>query len=231
LYVRSGHATANRSDTYVSPIVRGMAFKTVSRERILTDDELRALWRACDGTFGDIVKLLLLTAQQVGKVGTMRWADLKDSVWTMPREPREKANPGVLRLPPAAVAIIERRDQVADNPYVFPGRVTGQAFNSYSQGKAELDAKLPEGIPGWTLHDLRRTARSLMSRASIAPNIAERVLGHTIKGVEQVYDRHHYDAEKTHALEALAGLIERIVNPPQGDTVIEMRPTAKLTHG
>ena len=66
----------------------------------------------------------------------------------------------------------------------------------------------------WTLHDLRRTARSLMSCAGVRPDIAERVLGHAIKGVEGIYDRHSYREEKAHALKALAGLIEKIVNPP-----------------
>ena len=56
-----------------------------------------------------------------------------------------------------------------------------------------------------------------MARAGITSHAAERALGHTIKGVEGVYDRHAYDAEKAHALEALAGLVERIVNPPQGN--------------
>ena len=66
---------------------------------------------------------------------------------------------------------------------------------------------------GWTVHDLRRTARSLMSRAGVRPDIAERVLGHAIKGVEGVYDRHSYREEKAHALKALAGLIENILRP------------------
>jgi integrase len=175
-----------------------------------------------------MVKLLLLTGQRREKVGSMRWADLKNGVWSMPREPREKTNPGVLPLPQAAIEIIDARDQVADNPFVFPGRVKGQAFNSYSQGKAELDAKLPADMPGWTLHDLRRTARSLMSRTGVTPHIAERVLGHTIKGVEGTYDRHAYDTEKAHALEKLAALIERIVNPPEGGNVVEMPPRRKV---
>ena len=102
---------ANRSDTYASPIVRGMTYKTTARERVLSDDELRLVWHAGEGTFGDIVKLLLLTAQRVGKVGRMQWADVKDGVWSMPREPREKSNPGTLKLPHAAIDIIEARDR------------------------------------------------------------------------------------------------------------------------
>jgi integrase len=119
-----------------------MSFKNGSRERVLSDDELRAVWHACEGTFGDIVKMLLLTAQRVGKVGTMQGDDVKDGVWTLPREPREKANPGSLKLPRAALDIIESRDRVAGNPFVFAGRTTGKPFNSYSQGKADLDAEL-----------------------------------------------------------------------------------------
>jgi integrase len=210
---------ANRSDTYASPIVKGMKYKTGSRDRILSDDELRLVWNACDGEFGDIVKLLLLTAQRRDKVGSMKWDEVKDGVWTIPSEHREKSNAGSLRLPQLALNIIEARPAVAENPYVFPGRVTGQAFNSYSQGKRELDAKLPKDMPNWTLHDLRRTARSLLARAGINEHVAERVLGHVIPGVHGTYDRHRYDAEKGHALEALASLVERIINPPKGGKV------------
>ena len=71
----------------------------------------------------------------------------------------------------------------------------------------------------WVLHDLRRTARSLMSRAGIRPDISERVLGHVIKGVEGIYDRHAYTEEKAHALRALASLIENITNPPANKVV------------
>jgi dihydroxyacid dehydratase/phosphogluconate dehydratase len=86
-------------------------------------------------------------------------------------------------------------------------------------GKAELDARAP--IAPWTLHDLRRTARSLMSRAGVNRDIAERTLGHTIPGVEGVYDRHGYTDEKARALEALASLVDHIVNP-RADNVVPM---------
>ena len=74
-------------------------------------------------------------------------------------------------------------------------------------------------IPRWTLHDLRRTARSLMSRAGAPSDVAERVLGHVIPGVRGVYDRHSYALEKRDALEKLAGLIGLILNPPAGNVV------------
>lgn len=74
-------------------------------------------------------------------------------------------------------------------------------------------------MPRWTLHDLRRTARSLMSRAKVPADHAERVLGHVIGGVRETYDRYEYLDEKRDALEKLAGLIELILKPPADNVV------------
>src|SRR6185295_9884742 len=93
--------------------------------------------------------------------------------------------------------------------YVFAGR-GGGPFKGFSACKLAFDAKLAS-LPPWVIHDLRRTARSLMSRAGVRPDIAERVLGHAIAGVEGVYDRHSYREEKTDALRRLAHLIESLV--------------------
>ncbi|MDB5405365.1 MAG: hypothetical protein JWL84_277 [Rhodospirillales bacterium] len=78
-------------------------------------------------------------------------------------------------------------------------------------------------MPPWVLHDLRRTARSLMSRAGISSDVGERVLGHVISGVRGVYDRHAYLDEKRDAVERLAGVVERVLNPPGGN-LVELRP-------
>jgi hypothetical protein len=87
--------------------------------------------------------------------------------------------------------------------------------------KKSIDARVKTEQP-WVLHDLRRTAKSLMARAGVRPDINERVLGHVIKGVEGIYDRHEYREEKAHALRALAGLIESILSP-QGGNVVKLR--------
>jgi integrase len=86
----------------------------------------------------------------------------------------------------------------------------------------QLSEKLGN-MPHWTLHDLRRTARSLMAKAGVADNIAERVLGHTIGGVQGIYNRHDYFDEKSDALQRLATLIEQIINPPDTDNVVELK--------
>jgi integrase len=220
LAVISGIANwyAARHNSYMSPIVRGMKRtdpKTRKRDRILSDDEIRALWAAlplCD-TFGDLCKLLVLTAQRREKVAAMKWSDVSMAgEWDMPTEDREKGVGGVLVLPMLAVDIINARPRFESNPYVFAGRGKTH-FSGYSKAKAALDARAP--MPEWRLHDLRRTARSLMSRAGVRPDIAERVLGHTIAGVEGVYDWHGYRDEKAHALRALSGLLKQILDPSE----------------
>jgi integrase len=231
---------ATRDENYVSPIVNGMRrdqrkASERARNRILDDDEIRAVWNAADGTYGALVKLLLLTAQRESKVVGMRREDISaEGVWTIRSEPREKGNAGQVKLPQTALDILAEQPVIDDNPHVFAGSVRGRrrksankssgppAFNSFSQRKEELDAKLPAGMPAWTLHDLRRTARSLMARAGVADNVAERVLGHAIGGVQGVYNRHQYLEEKTDALQRLADLVETILNPPERTNVVSL---------
>jgi integrase len=182
---------AARHDSYSTPIVRGMRrsnTKERARKRILSDDELRAVWKQAEanGSFGAFVRLLLLTGQRKDKVAKLRWDDLTaDGAWIIKTEKREKGNAGELVLPQVALDIISARPHLAGNPYVFAGR--GNLPMS-GWGKSSFCSKLPP-MPQWGLHDLRRTARSLMSRAGVSSEVAERVLGHTIGGVEEIYYR------------------------------------------
>jgi integrase len=156
-----------RDENYTSPIVRGMKRNRAKpRARIFNDNELRQLWQAADGSFGALLKILLLTAQRREKVVTMRWSDLVKGTWEIAPAEREKGNAGALKLPQMALDIIKAQPRIAGNPFVFAGRGK-TAFNSFSQRKEKLDSKLSD-MPHWTLHDLRRTARSLMARAGDA---------------------------------------------------------------
>jgi integrase len=218
---------AIRHRDYVPPLVKGMRRtdpKKKERDRVLDDDELRAVWKAAEGngTYGALIRMLLLTAQRLDKVLTMKWESIDaDGVWTLPTAPREKGNIGKVRLPPAALAILEALPRYTGNPFVFAGR--GQRHMSASgMFKAKFDAKLPADMPNFRLHDLRRTARSLMSRAGVSSDHAERVLGHAIGGVEGIYDRHRYMNEKAAALVKLADLIDGIVSG-RADVVVPMR--------
>jgi integrase len=225
-----GNWFAGRHDDYVPPFARGMGRcdpKASKRARILDDDEMRAVWAATEENdrFGAIIRLALLTAQRREKLATMRWSDVSlDGAWTVPAEHREKGTGGALVLPPLAFELIKRQPRLGDNPFVFAGRGNGP-FSGFSKAKRGLDEKLPP-MPPWVLHDLRRTARSLMARAGVRPDIAERVMGHAIAGVEGIYDRHGYREEKGDALRRLAGLVESIVTPT-AENVVQLREAAR----
>jgi integrase len=207
---------ASRHDNYRPPLVVGMRRQSATeqaRERILSDGELRTVWRQAEtaGRFGAFVRLLLLTGQRRAKVSAMRWADLKDGAWHIPKAEREKNNAGVLQLPAIAIAIIEAQPRMGDSPFVFTGRGGNKAMNGFSKAKRQFDATL-DGVANWTLHDCRRTCRSLLSRCGVSSQVAERVMGHAIAGVEGVYDRHKYIDEMAAALAKVAILIDTIVN-------------------
>jgi integrase len=221
---------AARRDNYSPPTVRGMKRQqTASRARVLTDDEIRTVWRAAEGqagAFAAIARLCLLTAQRSRKVASMKWEDIEDGVWSVPKEPREKDTGGALALPSSALAIIEKQARFASSPYVFPARGREGPFCGFGSSKAAFDASLPEDTPGWTVHDLRRTARSLMARGGVLSEHAERVMGHAIGGVEGIYDRHTYAAEKRDALSKLAALLDTILNPRPAD-VVPLKPRSR----
>jgi integrase len=225
---------ATRHDDYNPPIVKGMKRqKVASRARVLDDGEIRQVWKAAEsnGTFGAIVRMCLLTAQRSRKVAAMKWSDFSDDSgeWSVPKESREKDTGGILALPALALAIIRAQDQIGDNPHVFAGRGDGP-YRGFSAGKVTLDSKLPPGTPGWTIHDLRRTARSLMSRAGVSSEHAEKVMGHVVGGIEGVYDRHVYRDEKADALRRLAALIEGIVHPRDNVTPMMVKLTKRRRH-
>jgi integrase len=216
---------ALRTDDFSSPIVRGMGdrrpAKEARRSRILTDDELRAIWTATAAAdnepFAALVRLLLLTSARRGELAAMRWHEIDaEGVWTLPAI-RNKTKIELARpLSKAALAMLDEQPRIVDCDFVFTSNgIT--AITSFSAPKEKLDAA--SGVTGWTVHDLRRSARSLMSRAGINADVAERCLGHAIPGVRGVYDRHKYLDEMRHAFEALAAQIERIVNPPEGDVI------------
>ena len=215
---------AARTDDYVPPLVKGMARRTkASRSRVLDDDELRLVWRKAESyggpAFSAIVRLCILTGQRSRKVSTMKWSDLQDGVWNIAREPREKGTAGALTLPIAALAIIGDMPRFASNPHVFPALSGDGPFTGFGNAKALLDTRLPADMPPWTIHDLRRTARSCLSRAGVSTEVSERIMGHAIPGVAGVYNRHDYIHEKGDALRRLAGLVDAIVNQRRANVV------------
>ena len=205
---------AGRSDEFRTPIVRGMRRRNTkehARNRVLNDDELRSVWRAADnGLFGCFVKFLLLTGTRRGEAAAISWKEINGAEWTLPAA-RNKTKVSLVRpLSAAAQQELLKVPNLAGTDFVFStdGR---SALAGFTRRKRVLDQA--SGVTGWTLHDLRRTARSLMSRAGVPSEHAERCLGHVIGGVEGTYNRHDYINEMRIAYEKLATLIEQIVDP------------------
>jgi integrase len=204
------HAT--RSDTFRSPIVRGMRRAGgQARSRILTDEELRAVWRATGEyhhPFGPMLRFILLTATRRNEAVYAKRSEIVGTEWTIPAARYKTKIDHLIPLSQAAQAELQGLGEGDGFIFTANGR---QAIGGHTRHKAAIDEA--SRVRGWTTHDLRRTARSLMSRAGVPTDHAERCLGHVIGGVRGVYDRHEFREEKRQGFEALAGLVERIVNP------------------
>jgi integrase len=209
---------AERSD-FVSPLGRGgrrTSIRERARTRVLSDTELQRVWLAAEqdkGPFGGFVMFALLTATRRGEAAGLRRSELSHDgqVWIIPGARYKNGKDMLVPLSAAAQRIVAGQPVLAGD-HVFSA--TGEyALGDFANRKAGFDRAC--GVTEWTLHDLRRTARTLLSRAGITPDIAERCLGHALTGVRGVYDRHAYEAEKRHAFEALAAQIERVVRPPE----------------
>ena len=189
-----------------------------SRDRVLSDNELRLVWRAADKIawpFGLLVKLLALTGQRRDEVAKMRWdeLDLEAGLWTLPRERVKTDQPHKVPLSAASVNVLKSVPRIAGSYFVFTTNGTAPS-SGYSKGKRKLDALLPSDMPDWRLHDLRRTVASGMARLGIHLPVIEKVLNHasgSFAGIVAVYQRHSFAEEKRAALDAWGHHIEQLV--------------------
>ncbi|MBV9828489.1 MAG: tyrosine-type recombinase/integrase [Alphaproteobacteria bacterium] len=233
---------ATRDDRFTPPIVKGMARtrpKEIARDRVLAPDEIREIWPHLSGTWGAFVKTLLFTAQRRSEVAGMSWSEIDEAgVWVIPAERYKTGVANVVPLSEEALTIIRAQPKVSGSDFVFASRA-GTALPASGKPKATLDravdaarAKSAGPMPNWRLHDLRRTAKTLMASAGVRPDISERVLGHVIAGVEGVYDRYSYANEKRDALERLASEINRILSPfPKNVVSLGKRQAARVAAG
>jgi len=219
---------ASRSDDFRSPIVRGMArsnAKERARVRILGDDELRAVWKVAEASqspFGAFVRFTLLTAIRRSEAAHARFSEVSGGDWLIPASRYKTKLDHLVPLSVKAQGVLAAIPRISGSDFVFTtdGR---RPLGGLGRQKEKFDRAC--GVTGWTIHDLRRTARSLMSRAGVSSDHAERCLGHVIGGVRGVYDRFEYRDEKRLAFEALAAQIDRIVNP-QSNIVPLVRTTS-----
>ena len=165
------------------------------------------LGRAVSSTaYCALVRFLLLSGARRSEAAEMKWSELADGVWTLPAA-RNKTNVELVRpLSQAALALIAELPRVGE--FVFSRNGRG-AMGGIADLKYRLDQA--SGVSGYTIHDLRRTSRSLMSRAGVSSDHAERCLGHLLPGIRATYDRHSFIPEMKIAYEQLASLVAEIV--------------------
>lgn len=195
--VRRGYLTASPCADMRLPA------RTVSRDRVLSDVELKKIWEAAEGTFGQIVKLLILTGQRRGEIAALKadYIDAKSRTITLPGSVTKNAREHT--FPYASLA----HEVLASVPthsrsFLLSAHGYDNPFNGFSKAKRELD-KVCDIAP-WTLHDLRRTFATNLAQLGVAPHIVEKLLNHatgTISGVAAIYNRFQYLDEMRAAVE------------------------------
>jgi integrase len=188
------------------------------RDRVLTSEELVAIWKASgDGEYGKIVKLLMLLCSRRQEIGGMKWSEInrEKCEWTLPKERAKNKRELTLPLPPAAISIIESVPQIVSRDRVFGARApTG--FCGWTWSKAELDQRLGDSVRPWRIHDVRRSvATHLADDLNVQPHVIECILGHYggfRRGTAQVYNKSPYANEMRSALMAWSEHLQSLVD-------------------
>jgi integrase len=197
----------------------------IPRDRVLSDDELRRLWLACDqigGRIGAFVKVLLLTGQRRSEVAGIEQSEIEGDLWTLPSERVKNARVHVVPLARQVVEIIDSQPPV-EKDYVFTGSKR-KRIGSFTRYKDQIDAIMKPDSP-WVFHDLRRTCASGMSRLGVSVPVVEKVLNHaggTFAGVVGTYNRYDHLPEKRAALQRWADHVEAIVNGNPAQNVVQL---------
>jgi integrase len=191
--------------------------KIISRDRVLRDEEVLAIWLAADKMgwpFGPLVQLLILTAQRRNEVSGIRWhhLDLEQKLWTQPAQANKSRRAHFVPLSRIALETIRSLPCVHDE-LVFPARGKDNALSGYSKWKRKLDRL--SGVSDWTLHDLRRTAATGMAALGVPPHIVELVLNHrsgALGGIAGIYNRFQYLEERRDALELWSQHLDGLIS-------------------
>jgi integrase len=211
----------------------------IKRDRVLSDDELRAVWKCAGaGDYGAIIRLLILTGQRREEVGGMPWAELDPDkgLWRIGAERTKNGLAHEVPLSGAAVEILQTQEQRDDRALVF-GAGEG-AFQGWSNAKSALDKRMlarmretdPRAqLPPWRLHDIRRTVATRLADLGEQPHVIEAILNHISghkAGVAGVYNRASYAKEKRKALDLWADYVDALASGRASNIVSLSKRTA-----
>ena len=211
------------------------AAKEKSRDRVLTDQEIKWFWQACSiegQPWGHLGKMLLLTGQRLGEVVNMIDREITGDLWHLTADRTKNGRAHDVALSEAARAVLGGVERVKGQAgYVFTTN-GASALQGYHKGRNHIAKRMAEiasheageavEIPHWTFHDLRRTAATCMARLGIPVRVTEAVLNHvsgTGGGIVGVYQRHDYADEKRNALDAWARFVGDLVDGTSDNVV------------
>ena len=215
-YGRAAFAWAIDKDMLKENPFEGIKLDTVPpRDRVLSDAELAAVWKATAGSgqYNAIVRMLIVSGQRREEVAGMTWGELAPdlSMWTIPGVRAKNGEEHILPLSPQAQAILRGTHRYEGSELVFPGRAG--TFNGFSKAKTQLDAA--SGVANWRLHDIRRSVATGLQKLGVRLEVTEAVLNHVSgsrAGIVGIYQRHDYAMEKRAALttwgEHVAAIVE-----------------------
>ena len=205
------------------------------RQRLLSDDEIRAFWAATQRMtypYGDAYRLLMLTGCRKSEIGALRWreVDLDKALITIPPERFKSNTAHLVTLSTDALTLMKQLPRWSDgDDCVFSTRDGRQAVNGWSKAKDRLDRLMSEtlghDVEPWVVHDIRRVVRSGLASLKVSDTIAEMVLGHGRRGLQRVYDLHSYSSEMSDALELWARKLRDITQPPP-ENVLKLKVRA-----
>lgn len=239
---KNGPAAANRARSTLSamftwaigeglcdtnPVMGTNKNEESERERVLSDAELIAIWKAApDNAYGRIVRLLMLTAQRREEIGGLRWSELKGEGKTaliaLPSNRTKNSRQHDVPLSAHALAELEKCRKVNGRDLVF-GMGDG-GYSGWSRSKKALNEACD--VADWTLHDLRRTASTRMADLGVQPHIIEAILNHASghkAGVAGIYNRSTYAAEKRAALDLWANHLMVAIAQSGGENVYRLK--------
>jgi integrase len=198
-----------------------------SRDRVLSDDELRSIWRAADRLSNpsrSLVKAWILTGQRRDEVRCMSWneIDLGRALWTLPAARNKGKRDHEIPLSPTMLALLGDRQLPGKPVFTTNGQ---KPYAGQKRLKAILDRE--SGVAGWTFHDFRRTASTGMAALHVPQDTIDRVLNHAKGALAGTYNRHQYLDEKRRALEAWAERVTVIVGDGRdAANVVELHASA-----
>lgn len=192
--------------------------KEWSRERVLTSDELGALWTACDAEgypFGDCMKLLILSGQRRAEVAEMRWSeiDLEKRLWTLPSRRAKNGRQHTVPITDAMLAVLRKVPRFLGSDYVFT-TTRKTPVSGFGRLKERLDKAMPKNTKPWINHDLRRTMSTNMAMMGVPQPVTEALLNHrtgVVSGVAAVYNVYSYADEKREALDEWSQHVMKLV--------------------